>query len=288
MNRNREEGTMRTDIEKAPTAGKPDTTGRRSLLRSMVGSAMGGSALISTPAFAQKPLVRNIEPLRIIGRTADAARNQLIAAATPPLGEAPPVFEKRFRAVQRDLLERLGSTLREVPENQRINYVCGEHIDLAIEIQSHNVGLIQPPSIVIIEITRPVPVIQPTPQESLLQVLWDIFWDTLGINQSIRGALTRLFSGGPWAQLFDELVAAVARRDAALIALQAERLLAAIFGREALAAIARAVGEAELRRILVSAAARFVPFIGWAFWIASFLLALHRNWTKLQPYLTRH
>jgi hypothetical protein len=259
---------------------------RRSMVRGIAALAAGGALMMDRKASAQEAGARNIEVLQVIQRQGAAARDQLIISVARPLDEAQPAQEDEFLGAQKAILTTLLGPLAEIPEAQRINYVCGTRIGLAIEFRNQGVALVPPPSIVVAEYSRPTPQIQPpAPTESLVDVLIDILFDTFGINTRIRGAIATIFRTGRISVLFNGLAEAVAQRNAALVALRAERLFAAIFGEETLVAIGAAVGRAELQRILGTIAARFVPFIGWALWIASFIYAIHKNWAKLAPHL---
>jgi hypothetical protein len=252
----------------------------------LAASASGAVTLTSQRALAQappavEPPARNLQALAIIGRQAVAAQDQLIKAVEPPLEK--PTSEEEFLAAQQEICLTLRRTLVEIPEGQRINYVCGANIGVAVQIQEQNIPLVPTEDQVIAETKRPSGAIAPpAPSETLVDVLIDILLETLGINSQVRGGIAKFFQDSPIKTLFNELAQAVTQRNAALVALRAERLFVAVFGRQTLVQIAALIGPAEFRLLLGRVAARFVPFIGWALWAASFVYALHKNWARLQ------
>ncbi len=72
---------------------------------------------------------------------------------TPSLGEPRP--SDPFLGIQERIVVTLSETLTPL-ERQQINYVCGAHIDLAIEMQNRGV-LVPPETDVRREIQTPLP-----------------------------------------------------------------------------------------------------------------------------------
>jgi hypothetical protein len=104
--------------------------------------------LTSRQAAAQAASTRDEKTLRTIQDQAGAAENALILVVTPSLGEPRPSDPER-------IVVTLSETLTPL-ERQQINYVCGAHIDLAIEMQNRGV-LVPPETDVRREIQTPLP-----------------------------------------------------------------------------------------------------------------------------------
>jgi hypothetical protein len=139
---------------------------------------------------------------------------------------------------------------------------------------------------VIEEAIKPLPKIEGPTNKSLQDVVWNIFWSTLGANSASRESLKKLTASRPEiAEAFSSLVEAVRTQNAALTALSADRLLSRLFNRGMAAAIVEAVGQAEAAKLFGAVASRFVPFIGWGFWVVSFLFAIRENWSDITPFL---
>jgi hypothetical protein len=150
-------------------------------------------------------------------------------------------------------------------------------------MQRSGVPLNPPAEIIEAELAHLTPEAQPASGESLWSVLLDILLETFGIRDLVRAKVVDLVAKNQSLKsLFDDLAEAVLHRDLALVALRTEQVLAFLFGPDMLYTIETALGRAALEEILGVIGAQFVPFIGWALLIASFIIAVAHNWDKLQ------
>jgi hypothetical protein len=192
-----------------------------------------------------------------------------------------------FRDAQLSIALNTGQLLREVKPEEQVDYTRPDQYPLTREMIRKGVSLVPSEDQIRAELTQPVPSIPQEPHKKLWQVVLAVFLEALGIRDVVERfgpKVIDLVTGDKFlTTAFDDLAKAVARQDMALVALRTEQILDYLFGLAG--PLETLLGEAAAAEMFAAIGARFVPFLGWALWIASFVIAIADNWEDIRPFL---
>jgi hypothetical protein len=119
---------------------------------------------------------------------------------------------------------------------------------------------------------------------SLEEVIFNIIWDTIGIDASVRHGLTLSIQMLGLDEIMDQLQIAVREEDWYKCQRLIRRLLNRIVSTEALQVIEQQIGRDSMNALYRRLAARAVPFVGWAIFIAAAVFAIRNNLDRLRAF----
>jgi hypothetical protein len=187
----------------------------------------------------------------------------------------------RFRHEQAPLARELTTLFNtRVSEDDWLLVVPTRELALALAMQPLAIRLAPSSDEVETAIKAPLPVIEPLAGDEAPDVLHTIVLAALGLER--RVALFEQLRNDPTlAPALKETAAAVKAERYGLAALGLERVMRTMVSPDAVAAITDDLGTGARYRLYKSLTVRFVPFIGWTYFV-TFLLAtiyLNRNTT---------
>jgi hypothetical protein len=200
-------------------------------------------------------------------------------------GERPDTAVTRFETQQREISPMLANIINPLKEEEQLQLTTPREYALALSMVQHKVPLAPPSTELDQSIKRPLPSLDPAPQDTLLDVLLDIFMDALGIKELGKVAKNLILADTSLKQILMRIGNAVRAKQYGEAALQLERLLAVLASPRVMILIEQQVGEKAVRQILTQFATRFVPFIGWGYTVTCLLVSIYHNREKLAKLL---
>jgi hypothetical protein len=272
------------DIERAPGTG---------LVRrhALAGAAASAAAVLIAPrlAAAQTFNATSIsqaaqQARRDAGELARRADNLLrLTVADGPGRSANAV--RRFRIEQASMARELAAIFNDrVSEDDWLLVAPTRDLDLVLTMQPLVIRLAPTSEEVEAAIKLPLAQIEPLPGDAAADVLLTIALAALGLERRVA-----LFE-----QLRNDRLLAAALTDAAtsvkaqrygLAALELERMMRAMVRPDTVAAIAENLGKDSTRTLYKALVVRFVPFVGWTYFVTLLLATIYFNRDTTAPVL---
>jgi hypothetical protein len=261
--------------------------GRRSLL-AMAG---GLAAAISKPrrAGAQTWSATSIsqaaqEARRDVGRLSLRADNllRLTIADGPERGAA---AVRRFRAEQVALARDLATVFNSrVSEDDWLLVTPVRELDLALAMRPLVIRLAPTSDEVEAAIKQPLPQIEPLAGDNAEDVLLTMVLSTLGLPRHVA-LFEQLRNDRGLASAAENTAQALKSERYGLAALELERLMRTMVLPATVAAIAYDLGKEATVKLYKALVVRFVPFIGWTYFVTLLLATVYFNRDTTAPVL---
>ncbi len=183
----------------------------------------------------------------------------------------------RFRHEQAPLARELAALFNtRVSEDDWLLVVPTRELDLALAIQPLAIRLAPTADEVEAAIKAPLPVIEPLAGDEAPDVLHSIVLAALGLER--RVALFEQMRNDPvLAPALKETAEAVKAERYGLAALGLERVMRVVAAPDTVAAITDNLGTGARYRLYKSLTVRFVPFIGWTYFVTYLLATIYLN-----------
>jgi hypothetical protein len=263
-------------------------SGRRGLFRGAFGLV---AAMVFTPRLlaAQTFTANSIsqaaqDARRDVGRLARRADNLLrLTVADGPERSANAV--RRFRAEQVSLARDLAAVFNgRVSEDDWLLVVPMRELDLALTMQPLVIRLAPTSEEVEAMLREPPAQIEPLHGDGIDDVLLTIVLAALGLERRVA-LFAQLRSNRALMGALKDAGAAVKAKRYGLAALELERLMRAIVLPDTLAVIAENLGEGSTRVLYKTLVVRFVPFVGWTYFVTLLLATIYYNADTTAPVL---
>ncbi len=251
--------------------------------RNLVGLAGGLAATLAMPRLAraqrytQNTISQAAQDARRdagwLGRRADNLLRLTVADGPAHSANAVVRFRHEQVRLARDLTALFNNR---VNEDDWLLVVPTRELDLALAMQPLAIRLAPTADEVEAAIKEPLPVIEPLPGDAAPDVLHTIALAALGLERRVA-----LFE-----QLRNNVMLELALKDAAdavkakrygLAALELERIMRVMVLPDTVAAIAENLGTGARYRLYKSLTVRFVPFIGWTYFVTFLLATIYLN-----------
>ena len=262
-------------------------TGRRNLLR-MAGT-LAAAPLLPQVGAGQTFTATSIsqaaqDARRDAGRLARRADYLLrVTVANGPERGASAV--RRFRAEQMPLARDLAAIFNgRVSEDDWLLVVPTRELDLALRMQPLVIRLAPTAEEVEAALKEPLAQIEPLAGDRADDVLLMIVLDTLGLERHVA-LFEQLRNDRTLAPALKDAAGAVTAQRYGLAALELERTMRAMVLPTTVAAIAENLGKDATRRLYKSLVVRFVPFIGWTYFVTLLLATIYYNRDTTAPVL---
>jgi len=266
-------------------------SGRLTARREVLGMAgtFAMAAVAPGPAAAQRYTATSIsqaaqQARRDVGALARRADDLLrVTVADGPEHNA--VAVRRFRTEQMALARELAAVLNSrVSEDDWLLIVPTSELDLVLAMRPLAICIAPSTEAVEAAIKQPLPQIEPLAGDEASDVLLTIVLDALGLARRIAlfEQLRNDRSLGP--ALAAAADAGKARRYG-LAALELERAMWAIVEPATVATIADNLGPDSPRRLYQALIVRFMPFIGWSYFVSLLLATIYYNGDTSAPIL---
>jgi hypothetical protein len=266
---------------------KPATsTARRNLLR----QAAGLAALVFTPQlvtgqiFTASSISQAAQDARRdVGRLARRADNLLrLTVADGPERGAKAVL--RFRAEQISLARELAAVFNgRVSEDDWLLVTPVRELDLALTMQPLVIRLAPSTEEVEIMLKQPLAQIEPLHGDNAEDALLTIVLAVLGIERRVA-LFEQLRNDASLRPALKDAAAAVKAQRYGLAALELERLMRAIVLPSTVTAIGEN-GKDSTRSLYKTLVVRFVPFVGWTYFVTLLLVTIYYNRDTTAPVL---
>jgi hypothetical protein len=266
----------------SPNAGKT-LIARRNLAAGLAGLAGGLAAMSALPrwAWAQRFTASSIsqaaqDARRDAGWLGRRADNLLrLTVADGPAHSAHAVV--RFRHDQAPVARELAALFNNrVSEDDWLLVVPTRELDLALAMQPLAIRLAPSSDEVEAAIKAPLPVVELLAGDEAADVLHTIVLASLGLER--RVALFEQLRNDPaLAPALKETAEAVKAERYGLAALGLERVMRAMVSPDAVAAITDNLGAGGRYRLYKALTVRFVPFIGWTYFVSFLLATIYLN-----------
>ena len=252
---------------------------RRHLLR----AAGGLAAAVFTPRFvrAQTFTATSISQaaqdarrdVGELGRRADDLLRRTVAAGS----ERGSAAVRRFRAGQVSLARDLAAIFNgRVAEDDWLLIVPTRELGLVLTMRPLVIRLAPTPNEVEAALKEPLVRVEPLTGDTAEDVLHTIVLESLGLER--RVALFEVLRNDPAVQpALKDAADAVRAHRYGLAALELERLMRAMVLPASVAAIANNLGKDAERTLYTALIVRFVPFIGWTYFVALLLATIYQN-----------
>ncbi len=262
--------------------------GRRDLLCAAGGLA---AAAVSTPrlAFSQPFTASSIsqaaqEARRDVGRLSRRADNLLRLTVADGVTRGAAAVG-RFRIEQVSLARDLAAVFNNrVSEDDWLLVVPTRDLDLALAIQPLAIRLAPTAAEVEAAIKQPLPQIEPLAGDTAEDVLLTIVLGVLGVERHVA-LFEQLRNDHLLAAAAEGTAGALKSERYGLAVLELERLMRAMVLPDTIAAIADNLGKNATRNLYKSLVVRFVPFIGWTYFITLLLATIYYNRDTTAPVL---
>jgi hypothetical protein len=221
---------------------------------------------------------------REVGRLSRRADNLLrLTVADGPERGANAV--RRFRAEQGALARDLAAVFNGgVSEDDWLLVTPMRELDLALTMQPLVIRLAPTTAEVEAMLQQPLAQIEPLPDETVEDVLLAVVLSALGLER--RAVLVeQLRSNRDLAPALKDAAAAVKAQRYGLAALELERLMRAMVQPSVMTAISENLGRDSPRVLYKSLVVRFVPFIGWTYFVSLLLTTIYYNRDTTAPVL---
>lgn len=221
---------------------------------------------------------------RDVGRLARRADNLL--RLTVADGAERGVAVRRFRAEQAPLARELAAVFNGgVSEDDWLLIVPTRELDLVLTMQPLVIRLAPTSKEVEAALKQPLARIVPQANDQPEDVLLAIVLANLGLPSRNDGLTGRLKGDDALAAALKTAAAAVKAQRYGLAALELERLMRAVTQPRVVAAIAEVRGQNSSRTLYKALVARFVPFVGWTYFVTLLLATLYQNRDTTAPML---
>jgi hypothetical protein len=183
----------------------------------------------------------------------------------------------RFRHEQVPLARELTALFNtRVSEDDWLLVVPTRELELALAMQPLAIRLAPTTDEVGAAVNAPLPVIEPFAGDEAADVLHAIVLASLGLER--RVALFEQMRNDPvFAPALKDTAEAVKAERYGLAALNLERVMHAAVSRDTVVAIGDNLGKEAVRRLYKSLTVRFVPFIGWTYFVTYLLATIYLN-----------
>jgi len=260
---------------------------RREML-GMTGAALA-AAVASGRAAAQRYTATSIsqaaqEARREVGALAQRADDLLrLTVADGPEHNA--VAVRRFRAEQVALARELAAVLNSrVSEDDWLLIVPTSELDLVLAMRPLVIRIAPTSEAVEAAIRQPLPQIEPLAGDEASDVLLTIVLDAQGLSRRVA-LFEQLRNDRSLGPALEAAAAAGKARRYGLAALELERALRAMVSPATVATIADNLGPDSPRRLYQSLIVRFVPFVGWSYFVSLLLATIYYNGDTSAPIL---
>ena len=261
--------------------------GRRNLLR--LTGALAVSVLVPRLAAAQTFTATSIsqaaqEARRDVGRLAVRADNllRLTVADGPGRGAA---AVRRFRIEQVALARDLAAVFNSrVSEDDWLLVTPVRELDLALAMQPLVIRLAPTADEVESAIKQPLPQIEPLAGDNAEDVLLTMVLSTLGLPRHVA-LFEQLRNDRGLAAAAEGTARALKSERYGLAALELERLMRVMVLPSTVAAIADDLGKDARRTLYKVLVVRFVPFVGWTYFVTLLLATIYYNRDTTAPVL---
>ncbi len=192
---------------------------------------------------------------------------------------------RRFRAEQGPLARDLAAIFNgRVSEDDWLLVSPMRELDLALTIRPLVIRLA--PTVVEVEaaVKRPLAQIEPLRGDSADDVLLTIVLETLGLERRVA-LFEQLRNDHALAAALKDAAAAVKAQRDGLAAFELERVMRATVRPETVAAIAENLGSEARRTLYQALIVRFVPFVGWTYFVTLLLATIYYNRDTTAPVL---
>ena len=208
-----------------------------------------------------------------LGRRADTLLR--LTVADGPAHSAGAVV--RFRHEQVPLARELTALFNNrVSEDDWLLVVPTRELDLALAMQPLAIRLAPTPDEVEAAVKEPLPVIEPLAGDEAADVLHTIVLASLGLERRVA-LFEQMRNDRAFAPALKDTAEAVKAERYGLAALDLERGMHAVVSRDTVAAIGDNLGTEAVRKLYKSLTVRFVPFIGWTYFVTSLLATIYLN-----------
>ena len=268
------------------SGGGPGT--RRRDLLAMAGT-LAVSAFTSGRAPAQRFTATSIsqaaqDARRDVGRLSLRADNLLrLTIADGPERGASAV--RRFRAEQIGLARDLATIFNSrVSEDDWLLVVPMRELDLALAMRPLVIRLAPTADEVEAAIRQPLPQVEPLAGDTAEDVLLTIALDALRVERHVA-LFEQLRNDRALAAAAEGAAKALKSERYGLAVLELERLMRAVVLPGAVAAIADDLGKDSVRGLYKALIVRFVPFVGWTYFVTLLLATIYYNRDTTAPVL---
>ncbi len=221
---------------------------------------------------------------RDAGRLARRADNLLRLTVANGAGHSA-VAVGLFRSEQVSLARDLAAVFNErVSEDDWLLVAPTRELDLALTMQPLVIRLAPTTAEVEAAIKQPLAQIEPLAGDRAEDVLLTIVLNTLGLERRVA-LFEQLRDDRTLADALRDATAAVKRRRYGLAAFELERLMHVVVRPRMVAAIGENLGKESTRTLYKTLAVRFVPFIGWTYFVALLLVTIYYNRDTTAPVL---
>lgn len=224
------------------------------------------------------------EARRDVGALAWRADNLLrVTVADGPEHSANAV--RRFRAEQTLLARALATIFNSrVNEDDWLLVVPTRELDLVLRMQPLVIRVAPTAEEVEVSIKQPLTQIEPLPGDTANDVLLTIVLDTLGLQRRVA-LFEQLRNDRVLAAAVRDAVAAVKAKRYGLAALELERLMRTMVQPDTVATIAENLGPDSTLVFYKTLVVRFVPFVGWTYFVTLLLATVYYNRETTAPIL---
>jgi hypothetical protein len=221
---------------------------------------------------------------RDVGRLSRRADNLLrLTVADGPAHGA--VAVRRFRAEQVGLARDLAAVFNSrVSEDDWLLVVPTAELDLALTIRPLVIRLAPTNDEVEVAIKQPLAQIEPLPGDTAEDVLLTIALGALGIERHVA-MFEQLRNDRALAGATEAAAGALKSERYGLAALELERLMRTMTLPDNVAIISENLGPEAVRRMYKTLVVRFVPFIGWTYFVTLLLATVYYNRETTAPVL---
>lgn len=261
---------------------------RRNLLR-MAGGLAAAAVLAPGCAAAQIYTATSIsqaaqQARREVGRLARRADDLLrLTVADGPDHSA--VAVRRFRVQQVRLARDLAAIFNGgVSEDDWLLVSPTRELDLALSMQPLVIRLAPTPEEVEAALKQPLVQIEPLAGDTADDVLLALVLAVMGLERRVA-LFEQLRNDRLLAAALQDAAAAVKAQRYGLAALELERLMRLMVLPDTVAAIAENLGNAARRTLYHALVVRFVPFVGWTYFVTLLLATIYYNRDTTAPVL---
>jgi hypothetical protein len=252
---------------------------RRRLLRMAGGltAALAAPRFVWAQAYTATSISKAAQDARRdvgrLGRRADDLLRRTVAGGFQPGGAA----VRRFRAEQVSLARALAAVFNgRVAEDDWLLIVPTPELDLVLQMRPLVIRIAPTPKEVEAALEEPLAQVEPLAGDTAEDMLHTIVLETLGLER--RVALFEVMRNDFAVQAaLKDTAAAVRTRHYGVAAFELQRLMRAMVRPSGVAAIAENLGESAERRLYKALIVRFVPFVGWSYFVALLLATIYQN-----------
>jgi len=265
----------------APAGGR-----RRLLLAGLAGASVFVTRLARAQTFTATSISQAAQDARRdvgqLGRRADDLLRRTAAAGLEQGGAA----VRRFRTEQVSLARDLAAIFNgRVAEDDWLLIVPTRELGLVLTMRPLVIRLAPKPAEVEAALKEPLPQIAPQPGDSADDVLLAIVLVVSGLPHSGMAAARRLKSDAGLTEALKAVAGAVQGQHYGLAALELQHLMNMLVLPRTIAIINERFGPDAERTLYKALTVRFVPFIGWTYFVTLLLAAIYQNRDTTAPVL---